>query len=56
MRYKRVAQRSAFEPEMNLPYVSRRERRLYVTLSVVLGLNFFVIFGALTFFALILHQ
>ncbi len=36
--------------------ISPRERRLYITLAVVLGVNLLVIFGLLTFFALALHK
>ena len=34
------------------PHTTRRERRLFIVLAIILGLNFLVIFGALTFFAL----
>ena len=37
-------------------YVTPRERRLLLVLTLIVSLNLFIICGALTFFALIFYQ
>lgn len=41
-------------PDLAAPPISPRERRLYIALTLILGLNLLVICGAATFFALAL--
>ncbi len=53
LRSEDLPQPDPIQPQL---YTSPRERRLYIVLSVILGMNLLVIFGALTFFALAFHK